>query len=99
MHSNQTLQISQEDVFSAFVDIVLKGRANIEKGKKPHPRTIKLSFKGATAKLAKVSHSDTHSFYAGTLTANGNEKPIRFTITRDRDVVKHVMALLEKAAQ
>jgi hypothetical protein len=97
MESTQTLQY--EDAFSAFVDIVLIGRDKIIKGKKPHPKNLKLSFKGATVNLSKTSHDQTHSFYRGTLTANGNVKNVNFTITRDRDVVKHVMAMLEKAAK
>jgi hypothetical protein len=97
--NTHAIELSRAESLGIFTELALVGKSAIIKGKKPHPKNLKLSFKGATVNLSKTSHDETHSFYRGTLTANGNVKNVNFTITRDRDVVKHVMAMLEKAAK
>ena len=97
--NTHAIELARAESLGIFVEKALIGRHAIDKGKKPHPKTLKLSFGKASVKIEKNGHDQTHSFYRGTLTANGNDKPLRFTITRDRDVVKHVMELLKKAAQ
>ena len=97
--NTHAIELARAESLGIFVEKALIGRHAIDKGKKPHPRTLKLSFKNATAKIEKVNKDQTHSFYRGTLTASGNERPLRFTVTRDRDVVEHVMNILRKAAR